>query len=415
MRSKAAALIGVIALASVPVFSQPQTIRIRAATVLDGTGKVLRNATIVVQGSKITAVETGTSTAPTYDLGRLTVTPGLIDVHAHVGWHFDKEGRYAARRGDAAEEMLYSAENAYTTLMAGFTTIQSPGQANDVQLRDAIARGVLPGPRLLTSIRQINENSGTPDEIREKVRQLQKDGADVVKIFASASIRDGGKQTMSDAQLQAVCGEANRLGMRTMVHAHSPESIKASVNAGCQQIEHGVFATDEVLKLMADKGVYFDPNVGVVLQNYLRNRAKYEGIGNYNAEGFNYMEKGLKLNEDMIKRAVATPRLMLVNGTDAVAGAHGHNADEIVERVRQGGQKPMDAIVSATSLSAKSMRLDKTVGTLASGFEADIVGLDGDPLADITAVTRVAFVMKGGKVYKNDPAAKARPAPSSGK
>jgi len=237
----------------------------------------------------------------------------------------------------------------------------------------------------------------------------------VIKIFASASIRDGGKQTMSDAQLQAVCGEANRLGMRTMVHAHSPESIKASVNAGCQQIEHGVFATDEVLKLMADKGVYFDPNVGVVLQNYLRNRAKYEGIGNYNAEGFNYMEKGLKLNEDMIKRAVATPRLMLVNGTDAVAGAHGHNADEIVERVRQGGQKPMDAIVSATSLSAKSMRLDKTVGTLASGFEADIVGLDGDPLADITAVTRVAFVMKGGKVYKNDPAAKARPAPSSGK
>src|SRR5215468_7358800 len=208
MRSKAAALIGVIALASVPVFSQSQTIRIRAATVLDGTGKVLRNATIVVQGSKITAIETGSAAAPTYDLGRLTVTPGLIDVHAHVGWHFDKEGRYAARRGDPAEEMLYSAENAYTTLLAGFTTIQSPGQANDVQLRDAIARGVLPGPRILTSIRQFNERSGTPDEIREKVRQLKQEGADVIKIFASASIRDGGKQTMTDEQLQAVCGEA---------------------------------------------------------------------------------------------------------------------------------------------------------------------------------------------------------------
>jgi len=403
MTSKTAALVAVAVLSSVPLFSQSQTtpIRIHAASVLDGTGKVLRNATIVVQGSKIASVESGGSGTPTYELGQLTVTPGLIDVHAHIGWHFDKDGRYAARRGDPAEEILYSAENAYVTLLAGFTTIQSPGQANDVQLRDAIARGVLPGPRILTSIRQINENSGTPDEIREKVRQLKKDGADVVKIFASASIRDGGKQTMSDAQLQAVCGEANALGMRTMVHAHSPESIKASINAGCQQIEHGVFANDEVLKLMADKGIYFDPNVGVVLQNYLRNKSHFLGIGNYNEEGFAYMEKGVKINAEMIKKAVATPKLMLVNGTDAVAGAHGHNADEIVERVRQGNQKPMDAIISATSLSAKSMRLDKTIGTLAPGFEADLVGLDGDPLTDITAVTRVAFVMKGGKVYKH--------------
>jgi imidazolonepropionase-like amidohydrolase len=189
--------------------------------------------------------------------------------------------------------------------------------------------------------------------------------------------------------------------MRTMVHAHSPESIKASVNAGCQQIEHGVFANDEVLKLMADKGVYFDPNVGVVLQNYLANKAHYLGIGNYNEEGFAYMEKGLALNEAMIKKAVATPKLMMVMGTDAVAGAHGHNADEIVARVKQGNQKPMDALIGATSLAAKSMRLEKTTGTIAPGMEADIIGLDGDPTADITAVKRVSFVMKGGTIYKN--------------
>jgi len=409
MRAKSAVVLTVLgavfAIASATVSSQTQTIRLRAATVLDGTGKVLRNATIVVQGSKITAIETSGSGAATYDLGPLTVIPGMIDVHAHVGWHFDKDGRYAARRGDPAEEILYSAENAYTTLLAGFTTIQSPGQANDVQLRDAIARGIFPGPRILTSIRQITEDSGTPDEIREKVRQLKKDGADVVKIFASASIRDGGKQTMTDAQIQAVCGEAKAQGMRTMVHAHSPESIKASVNAGCDQIEHGVFATDEVLKLMADKGVYFDPNVGVVLQNYLRNKAKFLGIGNYNEEGFAYMQKGLALNEAMIKRAVATPNLKMVLGTDAVAGAHGRNADEIVERVKQGGQKPMDGIISATSMAARSMRLEKTIGTLASGYEADLVALDGDPLQDITAVRRVAFVMRGGKVYKHVSAA----------
>src|SRR5580765_5802874 len=400
-----ASVVAIAAAASLTVMtatlsSQSQTIRVHANTVLDGTGKVLRNATIVVQGSKISSIETGNPANVTYNLGQLTIVPGLIDVHAHVGWHFDKDGRYAARPGSPAQEILYAAENAYTTLMAGFTTIQSPGQANDVELREALARGVLPGPRLLTSIRIINERSGTPAEIREKVRQLKADGADVIKIFASASIRDGGKQTMTDEQLQAVCGESNAIGMRTMVHAHSPESIKASVNAGCQQIEHGVFATDEVLKLMADKGVYFDPNVGVVLQNYLKNRDKYNGIGNYNDEGFAYMEKGLGLNKTMIQKADATPKLMMVLGTDAVAGAHGHNADELVERVRQGGQKPMDAIISATSMAAKSMRLDKTIGTLASGYEADIVALDGDPLTDITAVTRVAFVMKGGTIYK---------------
>jgi len=399
MRLKAALVAALLCPAA--VYSQPQSIRIHAARVIDGGGKVLSNATVVVQGSKITSVETGNAGPATYDLGQLTVMPGMIDVHAHVGWHFDKDGRYAARRGAPAEEILYSAENAFVTLMAGFTTIQSPGQANDAELRDAIARGVFPGPRVLTSIRPLNDNSGTPDEIREKVRQLKKDGADVVKIFASASIRDGGKQTMTDDQLKAACGEAKAQTLRTMVHAHSPESNKASVNAGCDQIEHGVFADAETLKLMADKGVYFDPNVGVVLQNYLRNKAKYLGIGNYNEEGFAYMEKGLALNAAMIKKAVATPNLKLVLGTDAVAGAHGHNADEIVERVRLGGQKPMDAIVSSTSLAAKSMNLDKTIGTLAAGHEADLIALDGDPLTDITAVTRVAFVMKGGKVYKH--------------
>ena len=400
MKLKAALFASALSLAVVPLAAQDRPIRIHAATVLDGSGKTLRDTTIVVQGSKITSIETGGAANATYDLGRLTIIPGMIDVHSHVGWHFDKDGRYAARPGSPAQEILYSAENAYVTLLAGFTTIQSPGQANDVELREAIARGVLPGPRILTSIRQINERSGTPDEIRQIVRQLKTDGADVVKIFASASIRDGGKQTMTAEQLQAVCGEANAQGMRTMVHAHSPESIRASVDAGCQQIEHGVFATEEVLKLMADKGVYFDPNIGVVLQNYLTNRAKYNGIGNYNDEGFAYMEKGLAINAAMIKKAVATPNLKMVLGTDAVAGAHGHNADEIVARVRQGNQKPMDAILSATSMAARSLKMEKTIGTLAPGYEADLIAIDGDPATDITAVTRVAFVMKGGKIYK---------------
>jgi imidazolonepropionase-like amidohydrolase len=387
-------------LAAPALVAQAPIVRVHAATVLDGTGRTLRNATVVVQGSKITAVETGTPANATHNLGQVTILPGMIDVHAHIGWHFDREGRYAARPGTPAEEILYAVENAYVTLLAGFTTIQSPGAANDVELRDAVARGVLPGPRILTSIRQLNERSGTPDEIRQKVRQLKADGADVVKIFASASIRDGGKQTMTDEQLKAACGEAKSIGIRTMVHAHSPESAKATVNAGCDQVEHGVLLDQEALTLMAAKGVYFDPNIGVVLQNYLRHKSKFLGIGNYNEEGFAYMEKGLALNAAMIKKAVATPNLKLVLGTDAVAGAHGRNADEIVERVRLGNQKPMDAIISATSMAATSLGLDKTIGTLAAGYEADLIAVEGDPLTDITAVTRVAFVMKGGKVYK---------------
>jgi imidazolonepropionase-like amidohydrolase len=381
---------------------EPAATRIRAATVLDGTGKVLRNVTIAVQGSKITSIDTAAGGSANYDFGpRLTVLPGMIDVHAHIAWHFDTEGRYASRPGLPAAEILYSAENAWVTLNAGFTTVQSPGSASDVDLREAVARGTLPGPRILTSIRSLNERSGTAEEIREKVRELRKDGADVIKIFASASIRDGGRQTMTDDQLLAACGEAKALGVRTMAHAHSPESIKAAVNAGCQQIEHGVFANEEALKLMADKGVYFDPNIGVVLQNYLRNKARFLGIGNYNEEGFAHMEKGLDLNRIMIKKAVATPNLKLVLGTDAVAGAHGRNADEIVERVGQGGQKPMDAVISATSLAAESLGLDRTIGTLAAGYEADLIAVEGDPLGDISALTRVAFVMKGGKVYRN--------------
>ena len=383
-----------------PITGQDRAVVIRTGILLDGKGGVLRNATIVVQGSKIQKIDTQPAT-PTYDLRTLTVLPGLIDTHVHITGHFGKDGR-ASNRGETPEEQAYfTAENAYATLMAGFTTVQSVGAPADVALREAVARGIIPGPRTLTSIRQVNENSGGPDQLREVVRKLKADGADVVKIFASKSIREGGGQTMTDEQLAAVCGEAKVVGLRTMVHAHAAGAIKAAVRAGCGQIEHGVFVDDEALKLMAERGVYFDPNIGVVIQNYLRNKPKFLGIGNYTEEGFAYMEKAVGLNNAMIKKAVATPGLKLVMGTDAVAGAHGRNADELIARVREGSQKPMDAIISATSLAATSLNLETTIGTLAPGMEADLIAVDGDPAKDITALMRVVFVMKGGKVYKN--------------
>jgi imidazolonepropionase-like amidohydrolase len=387
-------------LLAAPSAGQAPTIVIRAGMLLDGKGGARRNASIVIQGSKIVKIDSQ-ATTPTYDLRTLTVLPGLIDTHVHISYHFGQDGRADNRGETPAQEAYYTAGNAYATLMAGFTTVQSVGAAADVPLREAVARGLLPGPRVLTSVRTLNENSGTPDQLRELVRQLKAEGADVVKIFASKSIRDGGGQTMTDEQLVAVCGEAKAQGLRTMVHAHAAGAIKAAVRAGCGQIEHGVFVDDEALKLMAERGVYFDPNVGLVIQNYLRNKSRFLGIGNYTEEGFAYMEKAVALNNAMIKKAVATPGLKLVLGTDAVAGAHGQNADELIARVREGGQKPTDAITSATSLAAKSLNLENSIGTLAAGFEADLIAVDGDPTSDITALRRVVFVMKGGKVYKN--------------
>ena len=207
---------------------------------------------------------------------------------------------------------------------------------------------------------------------------------------------------MTGEQLRAACGEANTLGLRTLVHAHSPESIVAAVLAGCTQIEHGNFATEESLRLMADRGVYFDPNVGLVLQNYIENKAKFLGIGNYTEEGFAAMEKAVPVVIEMFKKALKTPNLKIVYGTDAVAGAHGRNIEEAVVRVKDGGQKPMDAIVSLTSRSAESLRMQDTIGAIATGLQADLVAVEGDPLADITALRKVVFVMKGGTPLRQD-------------
>src|SRR2546425_2180676 len=242
-------------------------------------------------------------------------------------------------------------------LVAGFTTIKSVGARSDADLRDWIATQGLPGPRLLTSLEPLTDRSGDPDSLRALVRQRKAQGADLTKLFASASIRDGGAQTMTDAQLQAACGEARAQGLRTLVHAHSAPAVRAATLAGCTQIEHGVFVTQDVLDLMAQRGTYFDPQCGLVFHNYLDNRAKYEGIGNYNEEGFRAMEKAIPLAVAAVRRALATAGLRVVYGTDAVAGAHGHNAEDLVCRVKEAGQPAMDAIVSATSLAARSLGL----------------------------------------------------------
>jgi len=152
---------------------------------------------------------------------------------------------------------------------------------------------------------------------------------------------------------------------------------------------------------MAEKGTYIDPQAGLIIENYLLNKDRYIGTPGYTAEGFAAMEKILPLNHQLVQRASKTPRLKIVFGTDAVAGSHGRNAEEFIDRVRDGGVDPMAAMVSANSLGAEAMGLSDQIGSIAPGLQADIIALDGDPLKDITAVRRVVFVMKGGVVYKN--------------
>ena len=391
----------IVAISACDAGAQTQRITLRATSAFDGKGRTIPDVTIVVADGKIADVRSGEAVAATYDLRGLTILPGLIDTHVHLDTHFGKNGRATSQGETPAQSILYEAENAYVTLMAGFTTVQSIGSPSDVEVRAAIARGVMPGPRLLTSIRPINENTGTPDQIRAFVRKVKADGADLVKLFASKSSREGGGQTMTDEQVAAACGEAKTLGLRTWVHAHSPSSIRAAVNGGCTVVTHGSQATNAELQLMASHGVYFEPNIGLVSQNYLENRSRYFGIGNFDDQGFAFTEKGIPMKLEMFKNALKVSGLKLLMGTDAGAGAHGRSAEEIIYRVQIAGQRAADALAGATSLNAQSIELDNRIGAIAAGMDADLIAVDGDPLKDITALRRVAFVMKGGKVYKH--------------
>lgn len=376
---------------------------IAASTVLDGKGHVLHNTRIVVQGSKIVAIDP--KAAPVdYDLRGLTVLPGWIDAHVHIAWSFGKDGKNAGDEGTAQEAAYRVASNAWLTLMAGFTTVQSVGSPKDVPLRDAIAKGFLPGPRILTSNEPLTgrgEQTGTPDEIRAYVRKQKEAGADLIKIYAAGGMRQG-RMTLSQEQLNAACDEARKQGLRTLVHAYR-EAVRAATIAGCTQVEHGLGASDDDLKLLGQNGTYFDPQAGLLIETYLLYRDRYVGTPYYpkTLEGFESMKEILPMNRELIRRASKISGLKIVFGTDAVAGAHGRNAEEFIERVRDAGVDPMTAMVSANSLGAEALGMADQIGSIAPGLQADIIALDGDPLKDITAVRRVVFVMKGGIVYKN--------------
>jgi imidazolonepropionase-like amidohydrolase len=380
------------------------TIVIRAATVIDGVGTVRRNMDVVVRDGRIAEVRPSRGRADV-DLGNRVLAPGLIDTHVHLGWYVTAAHRLHQRNDgdDERTAILNAAGNAQRMLQAGFTTVQSVGGMEDKPVRDAIDRGVLAGPRVLTSLGSLNESAGPADTIRAVVRRFKSNGADVIKIFASKSIRDGGVQTMTQEQLDAACGEAKALGLRSIVHAHAASAAKAAVRAGCTQVDHGVLVDTEALEMMAKAGTYFEPQCELVSRNYLDHKDWFRGIGNYNDSGFAATERSIALRKALVQRYRATKGLKVVYGTDAVAGAHGQNARDLVCRVRENGESAVDVITSATSLSAESVGLGASLGRVAPGYQADLVAFDGDPRTDPQSFMRVAFVMKAGVIHRQPP------------
>lgn len=231
------------------------------------------------------------------------------------------------------------------------------------------------------------------------MRKQKAAGADLIKIYVSGGMTRG-TMTMSQEQLNAACDEAKKQGLRSLVHAFR-DAVRAATLAGCTEVEHGLGASDDDLKLMAERGTYLDPQAGLLLETYLEYKDKYFAPPYYTEEGFAAMKELIPAHQEFIKRAGRIPGLKIVYGTDAVAGAHGLNAEDFIHRVRDAGVDPMAAMVSANALGAEALGMADQIGSIAPGLQADIIALEGDPLTDITGVRQVVFVMKGGTVYKN--------------
>ena len=376
---------------------------IHAARMIDGRGHLTRDAWVDVRGGRIVRVYSKRASGQhaTLELGDVTLMPGLIDAHVHISNYITRTGApHRSDDGDTpAQAALGRAGNLYADLMAGVTTVQSVGSSDDLDLREAVKSWQIPGPRVLTTVAPINgvrDSTLSMDSLRALVRSAKAHGADVIKVFAAEGLAPTQSvQTLSDQQLAAICGEARSLGIRTVVHALNPSSIRGATLAGCTTIEHGFFATDEELRLMAARGTTFDPQVCLVERIYLEHRDLFQLTDARVAE-INHL---FPLVAATFKRALTTPGLKLIFGTDAIPLQHGRNAEELICRV-QAGQSPMDAITTATSATAEAIGLGNRIGVIAAGYDADLIAVRGNPVKDINVLKDVVFVMRGGVRFK---------------
>ena len=402
---------------------------LKAARLFDGRGdSAVANGVVVIEGTKIRAVGAGLAIpagATVIDLGDATLLPGFIDAHVHLSqesgenWYKDTVD---SMRHPVAEQAIRATEYARKTLMAGFTTVRNVGASDyiDVGLRNSINAGVIPGPRMLVAAYSLGARGGHcdytgfpynffghetgiaegvasgPDQFRDALRIQLKYGADVIKVCAT-----GGVLSLSDAvdtpqltqaEMDALVDEAHRLGKRTAAHAHGAEGAKVAIRAGIDSIEHGSFLDDEALKMMKERGTYYVPTAMAV--EYTGRRPR-----NFPPEIKLKADAAAQSHANALKNAIRSG-VKIAFGTDSAVSPHGKNAEEYALLVSH-GMTPAAALRTGPS-SAALLGLDKTLGTLEVGKEADIVAVPGDPLADIHATEKVRFVMKGGKVYRND-------------
>src|SRR5437660_1007890 len=381
---------------SLPVVAQDTALKTRLA--IDGQGNVIRDAVIVVHEGRIVSVRPNDRIpqgAREVDLTKFTVMPGLIDMHVHIATHFDESSR--ERPSIAA---FWAADNARKYLESGFTTLRSLGASNlvDIDIRNAINNGLIPGPRLFVSGEPLNESAikVTDGEapMREYVRKQVAANVDVIKIFGSLSSRAGGGPTYTLEQMKAAVDEAHKAGKPVAVHAHAAEAVRRAIIAGADTVEHGALMDDATIDLMVQKRVVYVPNL-YLAEYYLANGAKFH----FNEEQLRYTRDFMKPRAEAFSKALKKGA-RIVFGTDAAAGMPGHTAPEFERRVAL-GMSTKQAIVHATSTPAGVLGMADKFGDLKPGMFADIIAVDGNPLDDIKALGRVTFVMKEGKMFKS--------------
>jgi imidazolonepropionase-like amidohydrolase len=418
-----------------PSATPAQPIALKAARLFDGKSKtLLPDGVVVIEGNTITAAGSNIpipDDAQIVDLGDATLSPGFMDAHTHVT--FDYSGNYNELRLKMLDEnisqlALEMIPNARATIEAGFTSVRDLGSGfpnshdfPDVSLRNAINKGLIPGPRMLVATHGIGATGGHfddtngfrdmlfgaepdwsngiadgPDAIRKAVRFEVKNGADVIKGAVSGGVLSLADEVdvpqFTPAEMAALVDETHRLRKKIAVHCHGDEAAREAINAGVDSIEHGSFLKPETLTLMKQKGTYLTPTL--MATEWVMGK-----IGQYPPAIQAKAKAAAAARSEMFRNAVRIG-VKISFGTDASVFPHGQNAKEFALMVGL-GMKPVDALLSATSVDAELFGVANRLGTLEKGKLADVIAMPGDPTADITATERVFFVMKDGKILKN--------------